>query len=473
MRRPGRKKGKAPTKPAAIVARIAESIAAYRLIAPGQAVLVALSGGPDSVALLHILGRLRPKLGISVGAIYINHRLRPRAAAAEARFCEELCLKLKIRFYHEEVDIPAMAAREKSGIEEAARRHRYRILEQLAQSEGYDKVALGHHRDDRVETILFNLIRGAGRHGLAGMPRQRGRFIRPLYDVSREEILAYLKSHHLSYMTDRSNSSREYTRNRIRHDILPRLEQAVSGRAAEHIIRLAEIIGDEEAFLSQQAARVYQKLVARTPGGKLMLDLTGAERYDKWLRRRLIIFLLDEAGLTGAEFAEVERMVALFDITSMARMSLRDGAMAERSGKTLFVYRSERIRSQEELPVPGKVRLEYPRVRIVAKRAKAADASRVMKASSRVAYVDAARLDGPLHVAGVKPGAKFHPFGRPGTKKVGDFLTDRKYPRPLRDELPVVYDRQGIVWLVGIEIDHRVCIDMQTKEAVKLEVHRY
>jgi len=460
-------------KPVAATARVAESIAAYGLIESGQAVLVALSGGPDSVALLHILSRLRPNLGLSLGAVYINHCLRPRAAAAEARFCAELCRRLKISFHYEEVDIPALAEREKSGIEETARRYRYRILERLARDEGYDKIALGHHRDDRVETILFNLIRGAGRHGLAGMPRMRGKIIRPLYDLSREEILAYLKSHHLSYMTDRSNLSRKYTRNRIRHDILPRLEQAVSGRAAEHIIRFAEIAGDEEAFLNQQAARVYQKLVAKTPGGKLMLDLTGAERYDKWLRRRLIILLLEDAGLTGAEYAEVERMVALFDKASIARMSLREGVMAETAGKALFVYRPERIRSQNDLPVPGNIRLAYPRLRVSAKPAKGWDVRQMTKQSARVAYVDAGRLDGPLYIAGVKSGARFHPFGRPGTKKVGDFLTDRKYPRPLRDELPIVYDQQGIVWLVGLEIDHRVCIDEQTTEAVRLEVHRY
>jgi tRNA(Ile)-lysidine synthase len=456
-----------------IVAKVSHSIIAHNLIENGDSVLVGLSGGPDSVALLHILGRLRSRLEITLGAAYINHRLRPRAAAAEAGFCADLCRQLNVRYHYEEIDIPDLAAQDKAGIEETARKYRYQILERLAREGKYDKIAVGHHRDDRVETILFNLFRGAGRHGLVGIPARRGIIIRPLYDLTREEIEAYLAEHDLAFKLDRSNQSRRFIRNRIRTRVLPLVKKEIAPHAADNIIRLAEIIALEETYFDRETQRAFAKMFADTPGGKFMLDLGRWKGYDKWLKRRIVIRLMHTAGVWDTEYAEIERVVRLGDNPAGSRMSLSHGLTAETTGGKLFLYRPGARIEKQELRIPSVCVLPFPRLRLSLAAAGEIAREKLQAASGMTAYIDAGKLSGGLYVAGLKAGVRFRPYGRPGSKKAGDFLTDRKYPRPLRDEMPVLYDRQGVVWLAGVEIDHRVRVGPSTKETVKLEIRRY
>jgi len=453
--------------------KVAHSIAAYGLIRPGDNVLVGLSGGPDSVALLSILSRLRKKLQITLGAAYIDHRLRPRAAAAEARFCGELCAQLKGGFHLEEIDVPALAKKDKTGIEETARRYRYQTLERLADEHRYDKIAVGHHRDDRVETILFNLFRGAGRHGLIGLPPRRDRIIRPLYDLSRQEIEAYLAAFDLPSMFDRSNRSDRFVRNRIRTRILPLIRREIAPRASDNILRLAQILADEEAWFDRETDKTYRRISAITPGGKFVLDLNRWKRYDVGFKRRLVIRLLHEAGVWETEYAEIERVVRLADAPAGSRVSLSDRLTAETAGERLFLYHAGHRIERRELTIPGRCILSFPRLRIMATAVGPVDRPTLRSTDGATAYIDGGKLAGEMYIAGLRPGARFHPYGRPGSKKAGDFLTDRKFPRPLRDELPVLYDRQGIVWLAGVEIDHRVSVGPSTKETVKLETRRY
>ena len=456
-----------------IVANVSHCIIAHNLIENGDNVLVGLSGGPDSVALLHILSRLRDRLEITLGAAYINHRLRPRAASAESDFCADMCRRLGVRYHYETVDIPVLAAQEKAGIEETARKYRYQILERLAREEKYDKIAVGHHRDDRVETILFNLFRGAGRHGLVGIPARRGIIIRPLYDLTRDEIESYLAEHDLAFMLDRSNQSRRFVRNRIRTRILPLIKKEIAPHAADNIIRLAEIIADEETYFDRETERVFGKIFSDTPGGKFVLDLGKWKGYDIWLRRRIVIRLMHAAGVWDTEYAEIERVVRLGDGPAGSRTSLAHRLTAETTGGKLFLYCPGAVIGKQELQIPGVYVLSFPRLRLRLAAAGAIAREKLKAESGTTAYIDAGKLSGGLFVAGLKVGVRFRPYGRPGSKKAGDFLTDRKFPRPLRDEMPVLYDRQGVVWLAGVEIDHRVRVGPSTKETVKLEIRRY
>ncbi len=449
------------------------TLARYRLIKESDRVLVGISGGPDSVALLHILHALRRKLRFSIGGLYINHRLRPRAANKEARFCKDLCARLRIPYYYEEIEIERLAGEEKTGIEETARNHRYRTLEQLAAVNGYDKIAVGHHRDDRVETILFNLIRGSGRAGFAGMPVRRGKIIRPLFDLSREQIIDYLKRSELEYMIDRSNLSPQHTRNRIRLDVLPLIEQKISPRASENILRFSEILAEEEVYLNSQTERIYGKSVAKTAGGKIKLDLDRFLQYGLWLRRRLVRRLLVEAGQVDIEFADIDRLSGLASAPGNSRQSVGRELFAEKLGTSFYLYRTNGLIARREVDIPGKIQLDYPRYWVSFEYVDRPDVKEVRRKGNAIAFVDFDKIEPPIYLSGLKRGGRFHPFGRPGTKKAGDFLTDIKYPRLLRDELPIVYDRRGIVWLAGVEIDDRVKIGKTTQKVVKLEIGSY
>lgn len=453
-----------------IASRCLKTIERYSLIRRDDRILVGFSGGPDSTALLHILHHLQDKLGISLAALYLNHKLRPRAAAREAEFCRTFCEALDVLFFYEESDVPALAAERRQGVEETSREVRYGRLDEAAHRGGYTKIAVGHHRDDRAETILFNLFRGTGRQGLVGMRPIRDNLIRPLYDLNRDDILTYLELNQLQYMIDASNKSRKYTRNRIRHRILPLILKEISSAAIDNIIRFSDILSDEDAYLNRLVREIYRRLLLITPGRKFSLDLTDKLEYDIWLWRRLMLLLLSDVGLFEIEYEEIERTIDLIRSGKQNRLSLRSGFRAETAGDRLYLYRPGRKIERRAVSIPGRYRLDYPQLGI---NFEVVERPRRFDGGGNTAYIDADCLTGDLFIGRVRPGMKFHPYGRPGTKKVGDFLTDRKYPRPLRDELPVVCDGNGVVWVVGLEIDHRVRVQPATREIVKIGVEFY
>ena len=460
------------TESGSIIKRVLQTIRRYRLIDDGDRILVGLSGGPDSTALLHILHRLQDKLNVALSAVYINHLLRPAAAKKETAFCRKFCDRLTVPFLFEEADVPKLAAEARSGVEETARMIRYEIFDRLLTRGGFAKIAVGHHRDDRAETVLFNLFRGAGRQGAVGLAPRRDKVIRPLYDMGRDDIMNYVEESRLEYITDASNRSAKFTRNRIRSRVIPVIKREVSEAAMDNVIRFSDILADEEAYLREITLAAYKKVELRTPGGKFSLDLGGNLEYDIWLRRRLIMQLLADAGVFDIEYMEVGRIVDFVTSGRQSRISIRKEIVAETAGGRLYVYHPGRRIGVHKVGIPGRYRLEYPRVCFRFEFAGGQDV-KGKKSGGSVARVDADKLEGDLYVAGLKPGARFHPFGRPGSKKVSDFLTDQKYPRPLRDELPILYDERGVVWVAGLEIDHRVRVQSTTRKIAEIEIETY
>ncbi|MEZ5358146.1 MAG: tRNA lysidine(34) synthetase TilS [Candidatus Zixiibacteriota bacterium] len=453
--------------------RIRETIESYDLIHDGDRVLIGLSGGPDSVALLLQLVNLRKSYRLTLGAVYVNHQLRPRAAKKEEAFCWEICNKHGFEFFTRTVDIPSLAKKDKTGIEACARTYRYTALEDVAAKWNADAIALGHHRDDRVETILFNLFRGAGRTGAMGFQPKRGHIIRPLYDIWREEIERYLAEIGQISMLDSSNAQNDYTRNRLRNVIIPKIRSEIHDNAPANILRFATVIGDEERFLSEYTAKTYHELHSVTPGGKNRLDLNSQKAYDVWFVRRLLFRLLEDSGVDEIGFSVIERLISAIEGRKSGRIQLAPGLYAECTGGHLYVYRSGEKIGRYAVQPGDSIELAYPRLQMKLESRSRIDIDEIRREGGRVAYIDADRLAGTLEIAGIKRGATIHPFGRPGKKKVGDFLTDRKYPRPLRDELPVLYDREGVVWLAGIEIDNRVAVTKETRKIVRIEIRGF
>ncbi|MEE9441062.1 MAG: tRNA lysidine(34) synthetase TilS [candidate division Zixibacteria bacterium] len=452
--------------------QIKKTIGRYSLIASGDQILVALSGGPDSVALLHILDNLKEQYEISLAAAYINHKIRPRAARKEILFCSEMCKELSIPFYQDEIDIPGLSMEEKTGTEETGRKYRYQALRKIAKENGYNKIATGHHRDDRVETILFNLARGTGRHGMIGFQPFRDNVIRPLYDVSREEIYDYLEDKKIAYVIDSSNTSPRYTRNRIRRRLIKLIERDISSSAKDNIIRFSEILRAEEEFLAEYTSKLFGKLHAITPGGKNTLDLKNKLDYDVWLQRRLLVRLLKQCDVDEIDYALVERLLKKVKIGKSGKIQISAELYADYLNEKLFVFRPGREIKSAYIEIPGRYDLDYPRVWIKFEYIDEDEDIERYKRDKSAACIDAEKIKLPLSIGGLKRGLRIHPFGRPGRKKARDFLTDIKYPRPLRDELPVVYDNEGVVWLAGIEIDQRLAITRRTRKILKIEIGR-
>jgi tRNA(Ile)-lysidine synthase len=423
------------------------------------------------VALLHLLSRLRRSLKLSLGAVYVNHRMRPRAARKEEQFCRQLCDDLTVPLTIVTGDVPALAKKNKQGLEETARELRYAVFEHLAETDGYDKVALGHHADDQVETILFRLIRGTGPSGLRGMPPKRGKIIRPLLDLTRAEVIAYLKKQSLACCEDRSNLEIKFKRNYIRQRLLPAVRKNLNPQVGSALLSLADTVAGEDEFLEAIVDRSYRKVVRISPGGKITLALDSYRGYATWLRRRLVRRCL-KATCPDGQFPAKEVVERIDWLAGLAQgsVSLPGQVQAVVVDASLLIFR--RVRRSVRAPYqPGKkLELSWPNLSFTGSVLARSRSRPKRQARSKRVWLDWDKVTPPLEVRSVKPGDRFRPLGMKGHKKIGNFLTDRKVPRPMRDELLLLCDRQGPIWLVGFEIDERVKIDDQTKKVLTVAV---
>lgn len=454
-----------------VLKQVESLIERHELLANGDGVLVGLSGGPDSVALLHLLTRLRRPYSLKLHAVYINHGLRPQAARREELFCETLCRKWRVGFQVVRADIPALAKKRRVGFEEAARDFRYAVFEELAVKLECARIALGHQADDQVETVLFRVLRGTGPSGMAGIPVKRGKIIRPLLEITRTQLLSYISRRRIRYCLDSSNADISFRRNYLRHKLLPEIRRRLNPQVDRAIRDLSEVVGEEEQFLAEMGRRVYQRIVVSTVGGKLMLDLQIYLGYPHWLRRRVLRMAL--ANLTGNQFSPDKRTIDRIDTAAQTRsgsISVGGGIQVEIARQQLVIRGPARSAQPIELEMSNRwvrstgLGMEF-RARLARRRglmvAKIRRADRVK--------VDRAKMTLPLSVRPIKSGDRFGPLGMSGQKKVGDYLTDRKFPVSRRDEIAAVCDAKGIVWLVGWEIADRVKIDSTTTEVVTLE----
>ncbi len=276
----------------------------------GETLLVALSGGPDSVALLDALASLRRRRGFRLVAAHLDHGLRP-GSAADAAYCATLCQGLDVQFREGAADVRARAARERGGLEQAARRERYAFLRRVREEEGAFAIAVAHTRDDQAETLLLRLVRGAGATGLAGMrPRARD-VLRPLLAVSREEVLAHLRERGLAFREDPSNADLVHRRNRVRHELIPYLEERFNPAVRASLARTASVLADEAAHVRREADSLLAAISREEDGALLLGRVALAEAPPAVARVAIRQALARAGGLARVGAVHVEGILRL------------------------------------------------------------------------------------------------------------------------------------------------------------------
>ncbi|HWC29578.1 MAG TPA: tRNA lysidine(34) synthetase TilS [Dehalococcoidia bacterium] len=423
------------------------------LLPPDGRLLLAVSGGPDSTALLLILARLARNLKLQLGVAYFDHRLRGAAASRrEAAFVSDLACRLEMPFFTDEGDVHRLAKANHLSLEDAARRARYEFLASVAAREGFSAVATGHTASDQAETVLLHLVRGAGLDGLAGMspnsawPMGGGvpTLIRPLLRVSREQTLAYCAAARVTPLDDASNASPRFRRNRVRHELLPLLRE-FNPAIDDALVRLADAAGEDAAYLRSVATEAL--LQARA--GTQRLSLARLRGWPASPRRHAL--RLAYAATTGnaQELAQhhveaLERLVGEGKTGDRLDLPRGVGAVLHREVLVLQKVPSVGRLSQEPLAlrVPGSTRwggLEF-------------EAAPVAPADGQWTQVDAAALGDGLCVRRRLPGDRFQPLGMAQDKKLQDFFTDAHVPREERDAVPLFVSPRGIVWVGGLRI---------------------
>jgi len=294
----------------ALVAAVDRALVAAGTPVRGETLLVALSGGPDSVALLDALALLRRPRGFRLAAAHLDHGLRP-GSDTDAAFCRALCERLGVPLRAGGADVRGRAARERGGIEQAARRERYAFLRRVAAQEQASAIVVAHTRDDQAETLLLRLLRGAGTTGLGGMRARRGPLLRPLLGVSREEVLAHLRARFLPWLEDPTNADPAHRRNRVRHELLPYLESRFNPRVRAVLARAASLLADEAAHVRSEAEELLRR-IARHEQGAVVLRRAGLAQAPAAVARVAIRQALRRAGgLSRVGAVHVERVLRL------------------------------------------------------------------------------------------------------------------------------------------------------------------
>ncbi|MDA8335680.1 MAG: tRNA lysidine(34) synthetase TilS [Peptococcaceae bacterium] len=461
------------TRAVELHAQVRRTIARYRLIAPGRSVLVAASGGPDSMALLHVLHDLSPSLGFRLAAVHFNHQTRARESDADQELVEDTARRLGMACFAGRYDVPG-AVRPGLNFQAVARGMRYRFFLDTLSQTGADLVALGHHADDQAETVLQNLLRGSGTSGLRGIPPRRGVFIRPLIESRRRDILGFLNGAGLAYREDASNFKTVYNRNRLRLELIPLLESSYNPRVVETLNRLAVVSREDEEYLAGQARLAYAGMASESSTG-LSLDLHDFGELPAALAGRVVRIAWEElrGRALDLSYAQVRAVLSLTaGGRTGARLHLPGGVRVTRTYRHLLWARSdepfgEGVRTRR-LVVPGRTPLPEIGLSVSADFTLSPPPWRDLPPTEAVLDYD--RTGGDLLVRRRENGDTFWPMGLAGRIKLKKFFIDRKVPRGERDRVPLVGTASDIVWVAGMAPGEPYRVTRDTRRFLRLSL---
>ena len=473
------------------------TLARHDMVHRGDRVLLAVSGGPDSTALLTLFRRAARRLGVELHVAHLDHGWRGRGSARDAEFVRRLALRMRlpVTIGHADGRKAPDSTRRQSSREAIGRALRMRFLMETAAAVGAARIAVGHTLDDQAESLLMRLLRGSGTRGLAGTyPVVDGLFIRPLLGVRRTEIVAWLKSRRQAYRVDPSNRDTTLTRNRVRRRLIPLLEREFNPAVAEVLARSAGLLRDEETWMDDLAQAAFRSAATVDPGG-VSLAAPALVAMPRALLRRVLRRAVEEVRghLLGLDFRHVEEMERLLSRPGLASIDMPGGLrVARRPGMLRLepvvtgdrAARPERgpaeVRSpsgngdgtaggcrEAVCPIPGSV--DLPGLGLALRARVVAPEDPAVAPGPDRACLDADLLPGPLLERPRRPGDRFVPLGGPGTRKVKSFLIDRKVPVAERGRIPLVLENGRVAWIVGLRIDDRFKVTPATRRILVLE----
>jgi len=467
---------------------VEQTIAAYGMFEPKDSVLVGVSGGPDSVALLHALITLAPKLALQLAVAHLNHGLRFQDSDNDQKFVAAMANELDLPIYTQKVDVRKFQKKNKLSREQAARRLRYNFYMETASKNRFDKIATGHHYDDNAELILMNLLRGSGPLGISGIPPKRDeKIVRPLIRLKRNDIIEFLNSKGIRYVSDRSNLDPKYLRNRIRHHLIPLLETAYNPKVIETLNRLASITRLEEEWIDDVIQPVFSSAVSARQEKKLVLSVSELERIHPAALRRVIRKAIEtvKGDLKHITYVHIDSIVRLLEKEPANwSLDLPDRVRVRRREGSIFISKEKKAlrdlnpkSSPDETPVfeyritkPGSVfiteinaKMKFSEIRVE----KLPDFSRTGHGPG---FFDMDRISFPLTIRNFRPGDRFTPLGMTGTQKLKKVFINQKVPENQRAKCPILLSRGKIIWVAGYRIGESVKVRPSTVNVLKVEL---
>lgn len=448
------------------LARVEEFLRVRQLLTPGSRLILAVSGGVDSMTMLHLFAAVREPWNLDLAVAHVNHQLRGEESEADETFVQSAARQLGLPFFSTRVGTLEYAHKHGVSKQVAARELRYQFFEELRRQLHADAVATAHTADDNAETVLMNALRGSGIHGLAGIPvrRAQGNVIRPLLFAYRSEIERYARETSIAFRQDSSNDSPAYTRNFIRLNLLPTLQKHLDVNIAQSLNRLSALMREVESRLNIQTQAVYHQIVS-TDGAEFRLYIPTFQKQSPLVQDEILLTLFRQMGVEP----QAEK------IHGLLQLCVAQTGHSVSLSKTMRAYRdrSHLLFSMTPPPEPFSYTVEVGKdYRFATFRF----ASRMENCVPQhftgpptTQYVDAERLGGRLVLRSWREGDWFMPLGLHGKKKLSDFFIDRKVPLTEKHRIPVLESDGTIVWVCGYRLDERFMITPHTTATVKLE----
>ena len=474
-----------------ILQKVEQTILRQNMFSKGDSVLTGVSGGPDSVALLHILVQLAPKWELTIGIAHLNHCLRGAESDRDADFVADLAARLNLPCFSEAINVRNDPAFRKLSIEATARQVRYDFFDRISRQNGYHKIAIGHHRDDNAELMLMFLFRGSGPLGFSGIPPVReGRIVRPLISTGRNELVAFLNENAITYQVDKSNRDMRFLRNRIRHETIPYIQACCNPGIVETLNRFSKIVRSEDEWMNEIIQPIYEKALVSAGKHRVVLAISILTAFPEAVRRRVIrtAIVRIKGDLLRISFSHIEAARELAERQQYpAQLMLPDGIRIQRNKSLLTFYQVDESLRSRRLEIRRRPLSFFYSVFGPVERATVtiSETGAVLtfseipigscmmdNLSEKIALLDMEMLKFPLILRNIQPGDRFNPLGVTGTQKIQKYFIDHKIDRTERQQCPVLLSGNEVVWLAGHRINGHFKVTPSTRRVLRIEIYR-
>jgi len=440
-------------------------IGEQNLINKNDKILIGLSGGPDSVFLIHFLKKYSKKFKIDIGALHINHQLRGKDADKDEQFCKKLCEKLSVEFYSVKKDVKAYSKDKKISIEAAGRKIRYNEYERILKEKGYNKIATAHNADENAETVLLNLIKGSGLRGLSGIPPKRNNIIRPVLCLTKEEILLYLKENKIKYRTDLTNFTDDAERNYLRNKVIPLISGKLNPSFSNTVLKSSEVLRKIYNLINKNIQQKAGKLVKQNDD-YVTISIDEFNKIDEEYRSEILRYIFDKYFDVQISFNDCDKILSLIN-KQTGRSTFISGKIKIVRERNDLLIKKEKLLSEEKVFTvkPGEtIKLNDHLLSIK-------EVGTIIPGHSsnkNLEYINGDNTSDTFLVRRWLPGERFFPFGMKGSKKVSDFLNEQKILSVKKKEQLVLLNNDRIVWVIGLRLDERFRITPETKKVYQL-----
>jgi tRNA(Ile)-lysidine synthase len=454
-----------------MIDKVISTIKRYKMIKENDKIVMGVSGGPDSLCMLDILYNLKDLFNLKLYVVHVNHLIRGEEARRDAQFVENICCKLKLPFFLFEKDVKKIAKEMGYSEEEAGRYVRYQAFEEVLKEVKGNKIAVAHNKNDVVETVFLNLIRGAGMTGLIGIKPVNGNIIRPLIEIERKEREIYLKEKGLKPAIDFTNYEDLYKRNKVRLKLIPFINETFEVDIIKNIYRMAKIILEENDYLEKECEKIFNE-VCYFNQEEIFADIEKLRVQHPAIQRRLVRLMYQKlkGDIYGLEYIHVEDVLSLLDKPTSSKIDLPFEIEALKSYNNLIM---RKVKEKEvktfwaKLNIPGITNIDgigqFKTTVLGIEEVKKLDIGKYTK------FFDYDKIQKDVVIRNRQAGDVFSPLNMGGSKKLKEFFVDEKIPREIRSSIPLLAIGNEIVWVVGYRMSDKFKVDKNTKKVLVIE----